>query len=278
MDTHHVKMTMPEFNKFSTFIYNEYGIKLLPVKKTLLESRLQKRLHALQIPSFKDYSDFVFSAQGQQMEIIQMIDLVTTNKTDFFREPAHFNYLESTVLPEFVSNFPGRTLKIWSAGCSSGEEVYTLAMVLHEFSEKYPLVNYQIYGTDLSTQVLNKAIAAVYSEERIANIPLSIKRKYFLKSKDVTKKTARIIPQLRSKVQFERLNFMDDRLDVPAPFDIIFCRNVIIYFDKTTQEKVINKLCANLKTGGHFFLGHSESITNMEVPLHQLKPTIFQKL
>lgn len=272
------RFSTAEFDKLSTFIYNEYGIKLPPVKKTMLESRLQKRLTALQLSSFKEYCDFVFSPQGQQEELVHMINLVTTNKTDFFREPAHFNFLETQVLPEFVNHNPGKPLKVWSAGCSSGEEVYTLAMVLSEFSERYPLTNFSIYGTDISTQVLNKAITAIYTEERSQDIPLPLKRKYFMKSKDATNKTVRVGPQLRSKVQFERLNFMDDHFEVPAVFDIIFCRNVIIYFDKITQEKVINRLCSKLKTGGYFFLGHSESITNMHVPLIQLKPTIFRKI
>lgn len=272
------KMSTSDFNRLSSFIYNEYGIKLAPVKKTMLESRLQKRLALLGINTFKEYCDLLFSTQGQQQEVIQMIDLVTTNKTDFFREPAHFEFLTTHVLPEFLSNNSGRQLKLWSAGCSSGEEPYTLAMVLNEYAEKGQMLGYTITATDLSTQVLNKAIAAVYSEERVAGIPLALKRKYFLRSKDPLKKTVRIVPQLRSRVNFERLNFMDDTLAIAADFDIVFCRNVIIYFDKITQEKVINKLCEKLKPGGYFFLGHSESITNMRVPLEQLRPTVFKKV
>jgi chemotaxis protein methyltransferase CheR len=245
----------------------------------MLESRLQKRLTLLNIHSFKEYCDLLFSKHGQQQEVIHMIDLVTTNKTDFFREPAHFEFLTTQILPEFETRHSGKLLKVWSAGCSSGEEPYTLAMIISEYSEKKgQLFNYTITATDLSTQVLNKAIAAVYNEERVAGIPLQLKRKYFLKSKDPIKKTVRIIPQLRSRVSFERLNFMDDSLSIAGEFDIVFCRNVIIYFDKITQEKVINKLCEKLKPGGYFFLGHSESITNMRVPLEQLKPTVFRKV
>ena len=274
----HVKMSSYDFTKLSNFIYDEYGIKLTPVKKTMLESRLQKRLNALQMDSYKDYCDFVFSTQGRQQELIHMIDLVTTNKTDFFREPAHFDFLTNQILPEFTSNTIVRPLKIWSAGCSSGEEPYTLAMVINEFCESQQPINYSIAATDLSTHVLNKAITAVYSEERVAGIPLQLKRKYFLKSKDPSKKTVRIVPYLRNRVSFGRLNFMDDSLDIASDFDIVFCRNVIIYFDKITQEKVINKLCDKVKPGGYFFLGHSESITGMQVPLEQLKPTVFKKI
>ncbi|QHT68149.1 protein-glutamate O-methyltransferase [Rhodocytophaga rosea] len=278
MNIFQAKMSTAEFNKLSTFIYNEYGIKLPPVKKTMLESRLQKRLHALQFSTFREYCDFAFSNQGKHTEIIPMIDLVTTNKTDFFREPVHFDFLQTYILPELIRASPSRPLKVWSAGCSSGEEPYTLAMVLQEYAETHPPLNYSVMATDISTQVLNKAITAVYSEERIAGIPMTLKRKYFLKSKDAVKRTVRIVPHIRSKVQFARLNFMDDVLDVPADFDLVFCRNVIIYFDKPTQEKVINKLCDKIKPGGYFFLGHSESITGMTLPLQQLKPTIFRKI
>jgi chemotaxis protein methyltransferase CheR len=277
MNIYQAKMSTAEFNKLSTFIYHEYGIKLPPVKKTMLESRLQKRLQALQFSTFKEYCDFAFSTAGQHSEIVPMIDMVTTNKTDFFREPIHFEFLQTHILPAFINACPSKPLKVWSAGCSSGEEPYTLAMVLQEFSQTHIPLDYSILATDISTQMLNKAITAVYAEDRIAGIPLVLKRKYFLKSKDAVKRTVRLMPQIRSKVQFARLNFMDD-LDVPADFDLVFCRNVIIYFDKLTQEKVINKLCDKIKPGGYFFLGHSESITGMTLPLQQLKPTIFRKI
>lgn len=272
------KMSASDFNRLSSFIYNEYGIKLTPMKKTMLESRLQKRVTLLNINSYKEYCDYLFSPPGKQQEVIHMMDLVTTNKTDFFREPAHFDFLTIHVLPEFISNYPNKQLKVWSAGCSSGEEPYTLAMVLNEFSENQQILNYKITATDLSTQMLEKAVTAVYAEERIAGIPVLLKRKYFLKSKNLLKKTVRIVPQIRNKVSFERLNFMDHSLSVAGEFNVIFCRNVIIYFDKITQERVINKLCEKLQPGGYFFLGHSESITNMQVPLEQLKPTIFRKI
>lgn len=278
MIVHNAKLTKGDFQKLSTFIYREFGIKLPPVKQTMLESRLQKRLKVLDIPTFDEYCNFLFSAEGQQQEVVHMIDLVTTNKTDFFRESGHFDFLLEHALPELGREYTNCLVKIWSAGCSSGEEPYTLAMVMSEFKETTGLTDFTILGTDLSTHVLNKAITAVYPEERVAGIPLSLKRKYLLKSKDALKKTVRIAPSLRKRVQFQRLNFIDNELPVPADFDIIFCRNVIIYFDKITQEKVINKLCNKLRTGGYFFLGHSESISNMEVPLIQIKPTIFRKV
>lgn len=266
-----------DFNRLSNFIYKEYGIKMPPSKKIMLQSRLQKRLKDLNITSFKEYCDIVFSNDGAD-EIIHMIDVVSTNKTDFFREPNHFAFMQEVILPEFVAEKNNRLLKIWSAGCSSGEEPYTIAMVVSGFFETQIGFDFQILGTDISTRILQKAIDAIYSEDRIVGIPLEIKKKYFLKSKDATKKLIRIIPQLRGKINFQRLNLMSGSYDVKDMYDIIFCRNVLIYFDRETQEKVISKLCARLKTGGYFFLGHSESIMGMQLPLSSIKPTIFVKV
>ncbi len=278
-DIYKLNMSAQDFERLSTFIYKEYGIKMPPAKKTMLQSRLHKRLRELGMTSYKQYIDFVFSAKGKSEELFHMIDEVSTNKTDFFREPSHFDYLTATYLPHYVSsNQISRPLKVWSAGCSSGEEPYTLSIVLSEFAEKYPSLNFNIFATDISTKVLEKASLAIYPEERIEIIPLSLKRKYFLKSKDEEKRTVRIIPALRKKIIFQRLNFMDQNYPVHEAFDVIFCRNVLIYFDRETQESVINKLCTKLKVGGFFFLGHSESITSMNVPLAQVKPTIFRRI
>lgn len=245
----------------------------------MLQSRLQKRLRELNIASFKDYVDYVFSKEGQDNEVIHMIDVVSTNKTDFFREPVHFDFLQHDVLPAFSEETHFRTpLKIWSAGCSSGEEPYTIAISLAEVKEKYPSLDFSILGTDISSRILKSALEAIYKENRVEGVPLNIKRKYFLKSKDTANPTVRIIPELRRRVSFARLNFMDTTYNINETFDVIFCRNVLIYFDRETQEKVINKLCMKLKTNGHFFLGHSESITSMQVPLKQIKPTIFRKI
>jgi len=273
------KLTDTEFNRLSAFIYKEAGIKMPPVKKVMLQSRLQKRLRQLNITSFKDYVDYVFGPKGGDNEIIHMLDVVSTNKTDFFREPGHFDFLREVVLPEFAEQFHfQKQIKIWSAGSSSGEEAYTIAMVIKEFAEKHSNVDFSILGTDISTDILQKAVNAVYKEERVEAIPANIKRKFFLKSKDRTNPTVRVVSELRKKVNFRRLNFMHDVYDVPDHFDIVFCRNVLIYFDRQTQERVINKLCTKLKVGGYFFLGHSESIMNMNVPLEQIKPTIFRRI
>lgn len=277
-DIYKAELSVDDFNKLSSFIYNESGIKMPPVKRIMLQSRLQKRLKELKMTSFKEYCNYIFSKEGLNSEIIHMLDVVSTNKTDFFREPVHFDFLTSTVLPELVNASKHRNIKIWSAGCSSGEEPYTVAIVLFEFMEKNSTLDFSILGTDISTKILQKAIDAVYKEERVEGIPLELKRKYFLKSKDRENPSVKMSPELRSKVRFERLNFMDSSYSIRDSFDIVFCRNVLIYFDRETQEKVINKICTKINTGGYFFLGHSESIMNMNLPLRQIKPTIFQKI
>jgi chemotaxis protein methyltransferase CheR len=271
------KLSEKDFDRLSKFIYSQYGIKMPKAKQIMLQSRLQKRLRALKIPSFSDYVDYVFSPDGET-EIISMMDVVSTNKTDFFRENQHFEFLRDTVLPEIVELNRQNFIKVWSAGCSSGEEPYTLAIVLSEYARKVHGFDFQILGSDLSTIVLEKAVTAVYPEEKVEVIPLELKKKYLLRSKDREKPTVRIVPELRAKASFMRLNFMDDIYNAPQNFDIIFCRNVLIYFDRETQEKVINKLCRHLRLGGYFFLGHSESITGIDVPLKQIRPTVFKRI
>ncbi len=271
------KLSKMDFDRLSNFIYTNYGIKMPPAKHIMLQSRLQKRLRTLGITNFSEYVNYVFSKKGQD-EIIHMIDVVSTNKTDFFREPQHFEYLKNTILHEAYNYNKQRFFKIWSAGCSSGEEVYTIAIVMSEFANTNPGIDFSILGTDISTIVLEKATTAVYPIEKVDVISLELKRKYLLKSKDKEEKNVRIVPNLRSKCHFQRLNFMENSYAINDNFDIILCRNVLIYFDRETQEKVITKLSRHLKTGGHFFLGHSESITGLEVPLKQIKPTIFRKI
>lgn len=268
-----------DFNRLSDFIYSNYGIKLLPVKKIMLQSRLQARLKVNNIDSFKLYTDYVLSGRGGEDEVVSMIDLVSTNKTDFYRESAHFDFMKEIVLPEHKEMFSERPFKVWSSASSSGEEAYTIAIVINEFFEKNKKFDYQILGTDISTRIIEKARKAVYGMDRVDVIPLAQKKKYLLRSKDINNPMVRINPELRAHTSFQRLNLMDEIYsDIPRDFDLIFCRNVLIYFDRPTQEKVINKLCRHLRPGGYFFLGHSESITGYNVPLRQLKPTVFQKI
>lgn len=275
-----VTMSEEEFGRFGEFIHTKCGIKLSPCKKTMLEARLQKRLRCLGIKSFHDYGNYVFSPSGIKDELVHMIDAVTTNKTDFFREPHCFDFLVQVALPELVANRKADTqekLMVWSAGCSSGEEPYTLAMVLSEFAGRCPGFHFSILATDISTKALKTAIRAVYEEEKVDPVPPPFNRKYLMVSKDKSEGTVRIVPELRTRVKFRRLNFMDGDFGIPAPMDVIFCRNVLIYFDKKTQEELLNRLCRHLVPGGYLAIGHAEMITDADIPLKRIAHSVYQK-
>lgn len=269
-------MSDKDFGRLSTFIERELGIKMPPVKKIMLESRLAKRLRLYGFTQFSEYVEYVFSEEGTRSELIHMIDAVTTNKTDFFREADHFDYLLNTVLPHYHCS-ASDPFRIWSAGCSTGEEPYTIIMVLEEHRRSDASFAYQLTATDISTKVLGHALNAVYEEDKIKLVPYDYKKRYFLKNRDTAKKFVRIKPEFRKKVSFERLNLMDEDFGLPQKFNVIFCRNVIIYFDRRTQEKLIGKFYRQLKPGGILFLGHSETMTGMDIPFKTLAPTVYLK-
>lgn len=269
-----------EFSRFSAFIYDHAGIKMPPAKKTMLEARLQKRLKANSIHSFEEYSDFVFSHEGRTTELIHLIDVVTTNKTDFFREPGHFDFMVKTALPAILAargDLLREPVRIWSAGCSTGEEPYTLAMVLSEFAVGNPDFRAAITASDICTQVLQTAKTGIYPEERTDPIPLNLKKKYLMRSREKTKSLVRISPKLRSLVTFKRINFMDDDLGISEKMDIIFCRNVVIYFDKPTQQTLMRKFYKQLRPGGYLFIGHSETLSGLDVDFKAVASTVYRK-
>ncbi len=266
-----------QFKRLSEFIQQNYGIKMPKEKRIMLQSRLQKRLKALQIQTFDKYLEYVFSPNSGE-EIINMIDVVSTNKTEFYREADHFEILKTEILPELTQEKKIHFLDIWSAGSSNGQELYTIAIELNEFKKTIPDLDFSLLGTDISTKVLNEAALAIYSKEIIEIIPIHLKKKYFLKSKDPKKQLVRVIPDLRKKVQFKRLNLVLPQYNLNKKFDIIFCRNTLIYFEREIQERVILNLLEHLKPHGFLFLGHSESLAGMSLPLKQYKPTIYNKL
>lgn len=268
-----------DFRRLGELIHNISGIKVSDPKKTMIESRLQRRLKKLGMQSIQEYLDYLFSPDGMQDELINMIDEVTTNKTDFFREPGHFDFLTKHALPEMIeahSEEIHKKLTIWSAGCSSGEEPYTLAMVLSEFASQRRF-SFLILATDISKSMLEKAALAIYDAERIAPVPVDLQKKYLLRGKDRTQRRFRVVPELRQLVKFRILNFMDSDFGFREPIDIIFCRNVIIYFDKKTQEELLRKFCNSLTSRGYIFMGHSETLFGMDLPLVQVAPTIYRK-
>jgi chemotaxis protein methyltransferase CheR len=273
------KMKDKVFQQFSSFIYDQVGIQLPPSKKTMLEARLQKRLKVNNIESFEEYGQFVFSAQGLQAELIHLIDVVTTNKTDFFREPGHFDFLTQKALPTILkrNKSPSHPIRIWSAGCSSGEEPYTLAMVLSDYAAEQRNCHFSILASDISTRILDTAKKAIYPEERTSDIAMHVKKRYLLRSRDRQRGLIRICPELRAMITFKRINFMDNDFGISEKMDIIFCRNVVIYFDKDTQQNLMQKFHRQLRPGGYLFLGHSETLNGIDVDLKAVGSTVYQK-
>lgn len=272
-------LSVKEFKMLKEFIENSCGIKLTDTKKSMVEGRLRKRIRALGLTGYGEYLDFVFSKEEDDAEYVHLIDVITTNKTDFFREPAHFNLLTKDILPDFSQRLglgTSETLNVWSSASSTGEEPYTLAMVLSEFFGAKG--NFRVYATDISTRVLQTGHRAVYTEEKAKDIPYDLKKKYLLKSKNRHDQLVRFRPEIRGKVKFGRNNLKGDSYILPCKMDIIFCRNVIIYFDAPTQEAILNKICSYLKPGGFLFMGHSESVHSMpSLPISSYAPTVYKR-
>lgn len=276
-------MTKDEFRQLREFIQKNYGVKMPDEKKSFLESRLLKRLRALNLNDYTEYCKYLFSEQGQHEELARMIDLVTTHKTDFFREPAHFDFLVQKAVPALIRRQGAgvqRKLMVWSAGCSTGEEPYTIAMTLMEFARSYPGLGFDFFilGTDVSEGVLEEAQTAIYTEEQALPISMELKKRYLLKSRDRSKNLVRIAPELRSRVAFRPLNFLEKDFKLRENMDIIFCRNVVIYFDRPTQQTLVNRFYNHLNPYGFLFMGHSETLNGLDTPFNAVGPTIYQKV
>ena len=243
-------------------------------KHALVESRLHKRLNRLNLNNFESYYEYVTNTYGSNQELVEMINSVTTNHTKFFREPNHFKYLKSTTLPGLLKQSIGveRPLRIWSAGCSTGEEPYTLAMVLSEFGELKKSFKFSICASDISASVIDKGRAGIYTEEDVAELPLWQKKKYLLKSRNSER--VRMVPQLRDLITFQMHNLLK-KPPWSKGFDIIFCRNVMIYFEPAVKEKVIKHFYSALNPGGYLFIGHSETLSSSLVDFHKVVPTVY---
>jgi len=270
-------LSRKSFDRFASFITSELGIMMPAAKMTMVQSRLMRRARELKLHSLDDYGNYFFDHAGQE-ERQHFINAITTNKTDFFREPEHFNYVVSTALPALLNGMDGslRRITAWSAPCSSGQEVYTLAMVLQDYAERMGGLDYSILGTDISTKVLEQARQAVYDEVLTEPIPAGMRKKYLLQSRDRSSGLVRICPTLRKHVSFAQLNFMDETYPLRTKFDVAFCRNVLIYFDRATQEAVVRKICLHLKPGGYLFIGHSESLSGFQIPVKQVHTSVFR--
>ncbi len=272
-------MTAHHMDAFCDLIYDECGISLTRKKKVMLASRLFKRLRATGYADYEEYYNYVKSPEGHRDEMVSLIDAISTNKTEFFRENKHFDFLKTTGLSRLVRSSRFRThgrLAIWSAGCSTGEEPYTLAMVLSDFFSSRR-GDFSILATDISSKVLKHAHRAVYHKEVVEPVPIILRHKYLMQGKGDRKGHYRVVPELREKVEFRRLNFIDADYGLRTPMDIIFCRNVIIYFDQETRIRLMRKFYKQLVPGGYLFLGHSETLTGISNQFDTIAPTIYHK-
>lgn len=266
-------ISFEEFQRFRKLIYDESGISLSEQKRSLLVSRLSKRLRELGLASFSEYYERLLEDPTCE-EFTRMLDLISTNKTDFFREPGHFEFLRERILPELHQL---RRIRVWSSACSTGEEPYTVAITLYEGVQDPAQWDFQILGSDLSTRVLTKAAAGMYDSDRLGQVPPDVVRRHFLRGRGASSGLVKVKPHLAAIIRFRRINLMDERFPIKTPLDLILCRNVMIYFDRSTQEKLVNKFHRYLRPGGYLFIGHSESLQWIEHPFKPLAPTIYQR-
>jgi chemotaxis protein methyltransferase CheR len=264
-----------DFYKLRDIIYNEAGIKLGDVKKILMQSRLIKRLRDLKLDNFTEYYEYLIN--NFEDEKINFINSITTNKTDFFRENDHFEYMKSKILPDFEKKNE-RELRIWSAGCSTGEEPYTVAITLFEYFNGKAAPEFLILATDIDTQVLEKAQEGSYAADHLADVDPKYLKNYFLPESNEKGEFYRVKDQLKKAVYFRRLNLLQDEYPMKKKFDIIFCRNVIIYFDRETQKKLFEKYHKYLKDDGYLLIGHSENITSITDKFSLAGRTIYRKV
>lgn len=262
-----------EYQQLCSLIYDESGIALGDNKQSLVISRLTKRLRELHLSSFREYYDLV-TCDPTKEEFTRLLDLISTNKTDFFRELKHFDFLRERIIPSLERD---KRIRIWSSACSTGEEPYTIAITLLEGVADPTRWDLRILASDLSTRVLAKAASGLYEEERLRDVPPEVVKRHFLKGQGDQAGMVKVKPHLSRMILFRRLNLMSERFPVKTPLDVIFCRNVMIYFDRPTQERLVNKFFHHLKPGGHLFIGHSESLQWVSHPFKLIGPTIYRK-
>ena len=274
-----VHLSDRHFRTIAELIEGQVGIRLPPGKRLMLEGRLHKRVRALNFADLNEYVETLFASDLFETELTHLIDVVTTNKIDFFREPQHFTFMREVAVPALLKSHGRKNapLKVWSSASSTGMEAYTIAMVLDDMIRTGTSFQFRVLGTDISTAVLRLAKTAIYTRDVLAPVPETFLKRYFLTSRDKSRGEVRIVPELRRMTHFMRMNLMDATYPVDRDVDIIFCRNVLIYFDKPTQRKVVQHLCEHLRPGGYLLVGHSESMVHSNVPdLKQVQPTIFQ--
>lgn len=265
------ELTPAQFARITRLLHEHAGIRMREGKEGLVRARLTKRLRMLGLPDFDSYLSFV-EQEPSRREFAEMIDALTTNKTSFLREATHFDFLRDTVFP----NLRG-PVRIWSAGCSSGEEPYTLAMLCTEAFGDATARDVRILATDISHRVLATAKAGVYPTDTMSDVPAAWLQKYWARKTDQAGRAVfEAQAPLKKLVHFAKLNLME-RWPMQGPFDAILCRNVMIYFDKTTQQQLVERYWAMLRPGGHLFVGHSESLTGLAHRFRYVQPAVYVK-
>lgn len=268
-----------DHQRVATFIERIAGIQLPEHKRGLIETRLRRRVKAMGYLNIQAYLDFALSPAGEVTEQVLMLDALTTNKTDFFREPAHFEYLidhvKNRLLPLKAAGW-SRPLKVWCSAASTGEEPYTLAMVLCELKRQLVGFRFELLATDIAPSVLATAKQAVYDHQRIAPVPETLRKRYFLRSKDAHNPVIRMAPELRQCVEFDHFNLITGRYVELPIFDVIFCRNVMIYFSAKDRNRVVQELATRLSQDGLLFIGHSENIGAHYSFFKQQIPTVYK--
>ncbi len=271
------ELTVQEYRLLRDHVYAQCGINLGDQKMQLVRARLGKRLRALGFTRFGQYYEHVKADQSGD-ELTRLLDLISTNTTHFYREHKHFDYLRERVA-EWSRRPSPRCLRIWSAGCSSGEEPYTIAMVVDDVIRAQQGLQAKILATDLSTRVLHQATRGVYPIDRAANLPAALRQRYLNRVRGGEgEDCVAVSDALKRCVTFARFNLMTPTFPFRNPFDVIFCRNVMIYFDAATQAGLIHRFARCLAPGGILLIGHSESLHNLSQPLRYVAPTIYQKV
>ncbi|MDD3119606.1 MAG: hypothetical protein PHQ27_10530 [Victivallales bacterium] len=273
-----MEITDRQFRRISKLIYERAGINLTEGKKTLVQGRLSKVLHRMGCDSFDEYLDIVERDRSHQ-SLTELIDRIATNHTYFWRENGHFDYFSREVLPEIVQHKRERgenDLRIWCAGCSFGDEAYTLMMLMMEyFGDSYRNWTAGLLATDISSDALSRAIQGVYSADRLRELPRYLLLRYFRKNGDGSYQVAEAV---RNEIVFRRFNLMREIFPFRQPFDVIFCRNVMIYFDKPTRDALVRRFAGFTVPGGYLFIGHSESIGRNNAAWEYVRPAVYRRV
>jgi chemotaxis protein methyltransferase CheR len=267
------EVSSEDYEFIRNLVYEHSRIHLGPDKKALVSSRLAKRLRILRLPDYDSYTQLLRSSKGRE-ELGNLVDVISTNHTHFFREIRHFEFLRDVVLPQWRAR-GGGALRIWSAACSSGEEPYTLAIVIAEALGWD--VNWRIHATDISTRMLETARTGIYPSERLAHVPEEWQRRYFQRGVGKWEGNYRVKEELRKRIDYQHLNLLQRHYPFSTKFDVIFCRNVMIYFDRETQEALVQKISNHLIAGGYLMVGHSESLSGIRHGLTLLQPALYQR-